>query len=463
VSAGGNRRAEQAQIVNLKITTFVLAAAAWLTANRATGQQPDSTRAVKIPLSRIAQMAIGFEFRQPWNPYWKIRDQSHQALVGKFLRTREKSNDDAFGATEFEIIEVYRNKDDDLAKGKIIVFPWRIEGNPGDLFGLYTSTHQGNAWLVPEKIDQTIAAYFASIPSDPVERLNFFLRQIESRKAAVAFDAYTGLEQTPIRQFVALRGQLPITQLRNRLLSFAVGPFDDEPTEVYSFQEEIGSGLLVTLARIVGACGTPEDAAALERHIRKGSCFRRDALTAAYLVLQGEPGMDRLEQDIHNQRAAKVGNAAEVLDLLAATELLCLYDENPIPRQRAVELAVSALANPETAAGAVHALATWKEWKIMDQVTELFQPRLNNYSETRKAIVFYLLCAAEDKSSPYAVKASQSLNVYKRQHPDAFDAAKASLDSMDPAWRQRSAAGPLPAPKPAAGPAPNGASSPPAP
>jgi hypothetical protein len=292
---------------------------------------------------------------------------------------------------------------------------------------------------VPDKLDESVADYLATIPNDPVERLRFFLRQIESKNSAIAFDAYTGLEQTPSKQFIALRGQLPITQLRNRLLSFAIGSFEEEPAEVYSFYDEMGSGLLATMARIVGACGTEEDAEALERHIRKQPCFRRDALTAAYLVLRGEAGMDRLEQDIKRQRAAGLGDAAEALDLLAATELLCLYEENPIPRQRAVDLAESSLANPETAAGAIRALATWKEWKVIDQVTELFAPRLNGYHYTRQAVVFYLISytsCVEDGTSLHA-KASERLDFYKRQHPDIFNAAKNSFDSKGAAWHER--------------------------
>jgi hypothetical protein len=419
-----------------RISVFLLMTCSVPLARPAAGQPPDQASVVSIPLSSVSQMAMGFEFRLPANPYWKIRDESQHALVGKLVGVREKSPSDRWGATEFEIVAVHRTKNETWTKGMILVFPLRIKGQSGDLFGLFTSRQQ-DAWLIPEVLDESIANYLASIPNDLVERLHFFLRQIESKNSTVAFDAYTGLEQTPSKQLTSLRGRLPITQLRNRLLSFAIGSFDDEPKEVYSFHDQMGSHLLVTLARIVGASGTKEDADALEKHIRKQPCFRRDALTAAYLVLRGEAGMDRLEQDIKEQRAAKIGDAAEVLDLMAATELLCLYEENPIPRQRAIDLAVSSLRNPETAAGAIHALATWKEWEVMDQVTELFPPFLNNYTNTRRTIVFYLICCAEDMTSKYAGKASQILDDYKKQHPDLFKAAKSSFDSMGSAWHKR--------------------------
>lgn len=446
--------------MHIRVSVFLLMICSMPMVRPAAGQHHDQTRAVRIPLSSIAQMAIGFEFRLPWNPYWKIRDQSQHALVGKFMRTREKTPSDKWGTTEFEIVAVHRTKNMAWAKGMILVFPWQIKGQSGDLFGLYTSTHQGDAWLIPEELDEAVADYLASIPNDPVERLHFSLRQIESKNATIAYDAYTGLEQTPSRQLISLRGRLPITQLRNRLLSFAIGAFDDKPKDVYSFYDQIGSELLVTLARIVGASGTKEDAETLERHIRKQSCFRRDALTAAYLVLRGEVGMDRLEQDIKDQRAARIGDAAEVLDLLAATELLCLYKENPIPRQRAIDLAVSSLANPETAAGAIHALATWKEWKVMDQVSELFPPRLNGYAHTRQAIVFYLISCAADKTSAHAVKASNSLDIYKKQHPNIFKTANGSFWSMGPAWHKRLTIEHSHPPEPVFGSVSNGESSP---
>ena len=73
----------------IRVTLFLLMIGSIPVIRPAAGQQPDQARVVKVPLTSLAQMATGFEFRRPWNPCWRIRDQSHHALVGKFVRTRE--------------------------------------------------------------------------------------------------------------------------------------------------------------------------------------------------------------------------------------------------------------------------------------------------------------------------------------------------------------------------------------
>jgi hypothetical protein len=178
--------------MTFKVHGFVVAVCVWLAPVLVPGEELEPTQPVKLAVSNMAQMAIGFEFRQPWNPYWKMRDESQRVLVGRFLRTGEKSAEDPFGVTEFEVNAAHKSKSGLFEKGQIIAFPWRIDGKPGDLFGLYTSVHQGDLWLVPEKIDSEISAYLASIPvDDQVKRLCFFLRHIESRNATIGFDAYT--------------------------------------------------------------------------------------------------------------------------------------------------------------------------------------------------------------------------------------------------------------------------------
>lgn len=419
-----------------------------LTATSAADGQNLEHRSRSVDVHHLSRWGDGtIESRVPWHPYWRIRDTSKYALIAKLIDTNDKLGDQ--GRTRFEIVDVIRSPCNEWGKGMIIQFPLRVVGESGDHYGLYTSTSEIDLWLRPEPLNQTIIEYLKEIPAEEESRLRFFLEEIEAKDAVVAYDAYEGLRQKPTKQLISLRGRLPITQLRNRLLSFSVGPHDKLPADLYSFYDEMGSDLLETMARIVGACGMNDDVEALEVHIRKQPSFRRDALMAAYLVLRGEAGMEQLEQDIDQQRAADVGDAAGMLDLLKATELLCLYPENPIPRQRAVELAVSELSNPGTAAGAIHALATWKEWKVIDRVTELFPPNLTGDAFTRKAVVFYLMSCADDATSTYAARASMKLRIYENEYPDLFYDAKASFKSMSSAWHRRMNIEPSHAPEPA--------------
>ena len=144
----------------IRVSLFLLMACTMTGMRPVAGKQPDQARVVKLPVSSMARMAIGFESRRPWNPYWKIRDLSHHALVAKYVRIREKTPSERHGSTEFEIVAVHRTKDMAWSKGIIVTFPWQIKGQPGDLFGLYTSTHQGDAWLVPEKLDEGVLVSF---------------------------------------------------------------------------------------------------------------------------------------------------------------------------------------------------------------------------------------------------------------------------------------------------------------
>lgn len=394
-----------------------------------------------VKVKHFSRLAGFAEHRLPWNPYWKMLDESSYVLVGKLIEKRGKLDDSGqryieYPAAIFEITQVIKQHDAILKRGRTIEFPIRVDGQPGDVFGLYTSTH-GGGWLAPERLPAEVLAYINAIPPVGERRFQLLLKQIESKNKAIAFDAFSGFRDADPSELRRHRGRLNPTNVLNRVLAFSLDDSRDEPAPGFSFDGDSARGWQIeVVSRVVGLTGGPREATTLEKHVLlHEGCYRRDALLAAYIALRGSAGLKTIETDIRRKVASGYPAIYDRRDLLAAGELLCVRVENPIPRDHFVKICLIESQRSETRAAAVRALAAWKDWRHLNRVAGWLEREDNWY--TQKELLFYMLCCADDPQAPEAAIARTLAARFQKQLASPFRAADATLRSKDKAWRKR--------------------------
>jgi hypothetical protein len=260
-------------------------------------------------------------------------------------------------------------------------------------------------------VNEVSYAYFARAPSlkTPLpERLRYFAPFLEHRESLVAKDAYLEFGHAPLDQISRVAEALPMATLRSWLTDPKVPP---ERKGFYGLA--------------LGLVADPSERASNAEFLRQlvlapEDDFRAgfDGILGGYLLLAATPGLDLVdERYLANPRAADG-------DVRHALTALRFYHEygHEIPHERLRQALRHVLARPEFAAAAITDLARWQDWSGQDQIAALYTSPRYSRSETRRAIVGYLLTCPE----PSAAKALARL---RQVDPEGVAAAERILSS----------------------------------
>ena len=299
---------------------------------------------------------------------------------------------------------------DRLADPKRLVIPADRSGTQRGLL-LVLGKAGGDGALAWETIgvDEVSLAYFVQSPSTrrpASERLAWFCRYLEYPDVLVADDAYAEFGRAPYDEVAKIADRLPMARLRSWLVD------EDVPQE--------RKGLYGLLA---GLATSAVDRRANEQLLRSiieqpASDFRAgfDGILGGYLLLAGEPGLQRIDElYFANPRAAR----GDVLHAMTALRFYVEYGRQ-IPRARLAQALAHLLATPSLAAPAIVDLARWQAWDELPQVVGLFGRDEYREPAVERAIIGYLLVCPKEQ-------AAEKLAAIRRQAPGRVAEVEANL------------------------------------
>ncbi|MEZ6068055.1 MAG: hypothetical protein R3B90_20610 [Planctomycetaceae bacterium] len=184
-------------------------------------------------------------------------EQSQTSYVARWIAGRE--GDAAAGTpghTRVQVVSVFKNVAGQLRPGQIVDLAWFINGQRDDEFLLFGKKGESEEllWDAPLACSAELLTYLKNRPPEKLpatERLPYFLNFLEHPDEAIAVDAYGEFAKVQYSDVAAIREHLPRHQLREWLTT--------EPP--------VGSGRVARRAfygMLLGLCGTPADAKAIE-------------------------------------------------------------------------------------------------------------------------------------------------------------------------------------------------------
>lgn len=269
-------------------------------------------------------------------------------------------------------------------------------------------------WSSPLPVSDVAIRYVEAIhhlPESSLERLKFYMQYLEHPESLLARDAYDEFASAPYQEIKALKPNLNREQLIEWIQDSNLPP---DRKRLY----------LVML----GICGQKSDAKLLESMLRSDDPNRRaglDALIACYVTLQGEDGLDLIDE------LFLANDQSQYADTYAAIMALRFHgtDGGVIEKDRVLKSMRLILDRPELADLVIPDLARWEDWSQIDKLAELFKSADEKSSWVRVPVINYLRACP----LPEAVKTLDSLKeldpaAYKRA-TSFFPIPKASSDS----------------------------------
>ncbi|HEX4132775.1 MAG TPA: hypothetical protein VHZ24_22265 [Pirellulales bacterium] len=236
-------------------------------------------------------------------------------------------------------------------------------------------------------VDETSAAYFVRAPAlrlPAAERLPYFVPYLEYRDAAVAGDAHAEFGRAALDDVARVARLVPMASLRAWIV-------DDDVRETHKGLY----GLLLGLAS--DETDRRLNTELLERLIAAPSNdFRAgfDGVLGGYLLLSGEPGLERLGQRFIANKSAAHG---DVLHLLTALRFYREYGKEISPA-RLAQAVRPLLTRPEFAAAVIVDLARWQAWDATPEVVRLATVADNADPAVQRAAIGYLLACPSDEA-----------------------------------------------------------------
>jgi hypothetical protein len=271
-------------------------------------------------------------------------------------------------------------------------------------------------WAPSPKISdlgQQYARRLTSVPESGPERLEFFLKSLDSSEKMVADDAYNEFARAALKDLVAIKSKLNRHEVINKIK-------DSRTTRDFR-------RLYWTLLSI---CGSPEDSQFVAQAIQNRSRIDQDQLGMdaainCYLTLGGESALQSIERDF-------LGNPqSQYVDAYSAINAIRVHSEEirTISQERLQRAFRLVLARNELADLVIPDLARWQDWTVVQRMEELFQQADDSTQFLKVPVINYLRvcpnpeaasalqrCAALD---PIAVRRAQA--VYPRFTPVAAD------------------------------------------
>ena len=312
--------------------------------------------------------------------------KSKAVVLASWVEGRKPSGK-TFGDTTFSVVAVARMPDNEkLTKGSQFVMPRFRTGKQGDLWLLFgEQDNEGINWRTAMQGSQAAFQYISETPAlkqPTAERLEYYLRFLESPDLTISNDAYGEFANAPWEEIVKVKEKFD----REKLNRWVTSP--------NTFSTRLGLyGLLL------GLCGSADDAAMMKAKIVSSTGMTDlvgiDGVTCGYLLLTGEQGLDWIDT-IKLKNKDAVGNDA--YSGIQAVRFMWDYGLDRISKERLKQSMRAVLDRPEFVELAIADLARWDDWSIHERLTSLYgQP---GYDEVpaKKAIVCFLI--AGQKKNP---------------------------------------------------------------
>jgi hypothetical protein len=308
----------------------------------------------------------------------------------------ERPADAADDEHQFRVVRVL--KGGELIKpDQTILSRYYSQAEPGKLFMLSGTVGPPLLWSSPQPLNEHTEAYISKLfdlPTDPVERLRFYMQYLQDPDPMLSRDAYDEFAQAPYGEVQALKPYMNRAELSEWIRNRDI-PFDRRK-------------LYLTM---LGVCGEPDDAEWLEEFLkspRQEDKQTLDALVACYLILRGESGLPMIEEQFLANNDTPYGETYSVLAALRfhGTEL------SVIPRPALLRALARLLDRPQLADLIIPDLAKWEDWSHVARLTEMFKQYPEPDYFVRVPIVNYM------RACPVA-EAKTALEEFKQLDPDA--------------------------------------------
>lgn len=277
--------------------------------------------------------------------------------------------------TTFDVVDILKGRDllGDVKQVEVVYFGQQPRGT---LFYLVARDAPQLRWESPIPILPAAADYIRQLPRvakrEVPERLEFYLKFLEHEDQIIAADSFDEFARADYDQVGSIGDKLDRQWVLDRVNDPQVSA--------------VRRGLFLVL---LGLCGTPEDADALENKIRGDDREIKpglDALLSCFLVLRGPDGLSLVDEMFLSDEEASYG------DTYAALQALRFHgqSETVIPRPRLLESLRLVLERPKLADLVIPDLARWEDWSVMDRLVVLFRDADEKSTWLRVPVVHYL-------------------------------------------------------------------------
>ena len=232
-------------------------------------------------------------------------------------------------------------------------------------------------WSIPVLLSPESLAYLRRLPQLPAtgpERLVRFLPYLNHPERLLSDDAYNEFAKAPLVEVATLRGKLDRDVVLKRLLDPSLPPH----------QRRLQWTLL-------SVCGEPADTAIFDQVLARRQPQAQfdpvlDASISAYLVLGGEPALERIERDY------LANTKAEYTDVYAAIMAIRIHGEeyDRFTQARLAAALRQVLAQPMLADLVIPDLARWEDWTVVERLVELYDQATPETAFTKQPIIQYL-------------------------------------------------------------------------
>ncbi len=318
-----------------------------------------------------------------------------------------REDDIALPKAEFEVVTIHKGQEF-VAEGMrfkaLLVGKYEL----GQNFLVMGLDPPAIIWSTPLKANENLISYIQALktlPEEGADRLAFFQKYLEHEDPILTYDAYDEFARAKYSDLVALKERMD----RVTLMKW-IGDM------------EIPVNRRRLYFTMLGVCGNAEDALKLEELIRSGDRERQsglDALTASYLTLTGDKGMDVIDKYLLSDPKA------DDLQLLSVKAALTFHamdnDVKVISKDRILQSLRKFLDRPAIADAVLPDLSRMKDWSVLDRVVKLYGELESNF---QKVIIIQYLQAcplAEAKAQLEEIKIKDPDTVRRAAFMSDFD------------------------------------------
>jgi hypothetical protein len=256
-----------------------------------------------------------------------------------------------------------------------------ITTSKGDLFlMLGRQTGVQFAWSEPVPITEDAYDYAVNAPRPNAPgRMEYFLRFLNSSNEQIADDALSELSRCSYRQLDEASQFIlkeAVDELRRRFADPNTSPLR-----------------CAVCARVLGFCGTQQDAALFEAQLaqhRSESRYGLKEIACGLILVSGEKGLNKVDQLLIQHPDATPQDAHAGLDAM-----MIMGDELPgrISKDRLLRSVRQLLDWRDQAWRAIRILARWQDWSIHDRVMQMYD-NPDYVPLTRREIIRYVMTAS---------------------------------------------------------------------
>ena len=326
-----------------------------------------------------------------------------------------REEDIALPKAEFEVVTIHKGQEF-VAEGMrfkaLLVGKYEL----GQKFLVLGLDPPAIIWSTPLKANENLISYIDSLktlPPDGADRLTFFQKYLEHEDPILTYDAYDEFARAKYTDLIALKDRMD----RGTLMKW-IGDM------------EIPINRRRLYFTMLGICGNADDALKLEELIRSGDRERQsglDALTASYLMLTGDKGLDVIDKFL------LADPKADDLQLLSVKAALTFHamETKVISKDRILQTLRKFLDRPAIADAVLPDLSRMEDWTVLDRVVKLYGELESNF---QKVIIIQYLQAC-----PLA-EAKAHLEEIKKKDPDTVRRASfmSDFDFNEPKEKEKS-------------------------